>query len=126
MGMTLAQKIIAAHKLEGDMTPGTPVASRIDQNLTQDAVYLAAGISRYTLQRVEAGAEMKLSTLLRIAHVLDVPLSRPYPRHAAQTRLNTSDPMYSPSNRTRTATAALVCLLSFMMYSSIFRAFALC
>ena len=49
-------------------------AERLRQNLTQDAVYLAAGISRYTLQRVEAGAEMKLSTLLRIAHVLDVPL----------------------------------------------------
>jgi transcriptional regulator with XRE-family HTH domain len=45
------------------------------QRLTQDHVWLAAGISRYTLQRVETGAEMKLSTLLRIAHVLDVPLA---------------------------------------------------
>ena len=37
MGMTIAQKIIAAHKLEGDMTPGSQVALRIDQTLTQDA-----------------------------------------------------------------------------------------
>jgi transcriptional regulator with XRE-family HTH domain len=50
-------------------------AQRLRQNLTQDAVYLAAGVSRYTLQRVEAGAEMRLSTLLRIAHVLDVSLA---------------------------------------------------
>jgi transcriptional regulator with XRE-family HTH domain len=48
---------------------------RLRQNLTQDRVWLAAGITRYTLQRVEAGAEAKLSTLLRIAHVLDVPLA---------------------------------------------------
>jgi transcriptional regulator with XRE-family HTH domain len=50
-------------------------AERIRQNLTQDAVYLASGVSRYTLQRVEAGAEVRLSTLIRIAWVLDVPLA---------------------------------------------------
>lgn len=50
-------------------------AERLRQNLTQEAVYLAAGISRYTLQRVEAGADMKLSTLLRIARVLAVPVT---------------------------------------------------
>jgi len=50
-------------------------AERIRQNLTQDTVYLAAGVSRYTLQRAEAGAEMKLSTLLRIAAVLEIPLA---------------------------------------------------
>ena len=37
MGMTLAQKIIKAHLLEGDMIPGTEVALRMDQTLTQDA-----------------------------------------------------------------------------------------
>ncbi len=36
-GKTLAQKIIAAHLLSGDMTPGSEVALRIDQTLTQDA-----------------------------------------------------------------------------------------
>ena len=37
MGLTIAQKIIKAHLLEGDMTPGSEVALRIDQTLTQDA-----------------------------------------------------------------------------------------
>ena len=37
MGETLAQKIIRAHMLHGDMTPGSEIALRIDQTLTQDA-----------------------------------------------------------------------------------------
>lgn len=37
MGKTIAQKIIASHLLSGDMTPGSEVALRIDQTLTQDA-----------------------------------------------------------------------------------------
>ena len=37
MGKTIAQKIIAAHLVSGDMTPGSEVALRIDQTLTQDA-----------------------------------------------------------------------------------------
>lgn len=45
------------------------------QNLTQDDVWMAARMSRWTLQRAEAGDEITLSTLLRIARVLDVPLA---------------------------------------------------
>ncbi len=37
MGLTIAQKIIKAHCLSGDMTPGSEVALKIDQTLTQDA-----------------------------------------------------------------------------------------
>ena len=37
MGLTLAQKIIRDHCISGDMTPGSEVALRIDQTLTQDA-----------------------------------------------------------------------------------------
>jgi len=37
MGETLAQKIIRAHLLHGNMTPGSEIALRIDQTLTQDA-----------------------------------------------------------------------------------------
>ena len=37
MGKTIAQKIIAAHLLSGDLIPGQEVALRIDQTLTQDA-----------------------------------------------------------------------------------------
>jgi transcriptional regulator with XRE-family HTH domain len=50
-------------------------AERLRQNLTQDAVWLAAGISRGTYQRVEAGQEWRSSTMMRIAWVLDVPLA---------------------------------------------------
>lgn len=48
-------------------------AERLHQNLTQDQVWQAAGIDRRTLQNVEAGKEMRIGTLLRIARVLDVP-----------------------------------------------------
>ena len=37
MGLTIAQKIIKAHLVSGDMTPGSEIALRIDQTLTQDA-----------------------------------------------------------------------------------------
>jgi len=37
MGYTLAQKIIKEHFVSGDMTPGSDVALKIDQTLTQDA-----------------------------------------------------------------------------------------
>ncbi len=37
MGKTIAQKIISAHLVAGDMTPGSEVAIHIDQTLTQDA-----------------------------------------------------------------------------------------
>ena len=37
MGKTIAQKIIQAHLLSGEMTPGCEIALKIDQTLTQDA-----------------------------------------------------------------------------------------
>ena len=37
MGLTIAQKIIKAHMLSGDMTVGSEVALKIDQTFTQDA-----------------------------------------------------------------------------------------
>ena len=37
MGLTIAQKIIKAHLLEGEMVVGSEVALKIDQTLTQDA-----------------------------------------------------------------------------------------
>ncbi|MBR4869067.1 MAG: aconitate hydratase, partial [Clostridia bacterium] len=37
MGMNLAEKIIKAHLVEGEMIPGTDIGLRIDQTLTQDA-----------------------------------------------------------------------------------------
>ena len=37
MGLTIAQKIIKAHMISGDMSVGSEVALKIDQTLTQDA-----------------------------------------------------------------------------------------
>ena len=37
MGKTIAQKIIAAHLISGEMTVGSEIALKIDQTLTQDA-----------------------------------------------------------------------------------------
>ncbi len=37
MGLTIAQKIIKEHLVKGEMIPGTEIALRIDQTLTQDA-----------------------------------------------------------------------------------------
>ena len=58
MGLTIAQKIIKAHLISGDMTPGSEIALRIDQTLTQDATgtmaYLefeSMGIDRVRTER---------------------------------------------------------------------------
>jgi len=49
---------------------------RIDRNLTQEAVFLAIPLARSYYQEVESGhANPTLSTLLRIARVLDTPLA---------------------------------------------------
>jgi transcriptional regulator with XRE-family HTH domain len=46
---------------------------RMRQNRTQESVFLAAGMGRKTYQDVEAGnTDARVSTLLRIAHVLGV------------------------------------------------------
>ena len=37
MGLTIAQKIIKAHLVEGEMIAGQEIALRMDQTLTQDA-----------------------------------------------------------------------------------------
>ncbi|MFW6155651.1 MAG: aconitate hydratase [Planctomycetota bacterium] len=53
MAQTLAQKILAAHLVEGTMTPGAEIGLRIDQTITQDAtgttaflLFEAMGVSR--------------------------------------------------------------------------------
>ena len=58
MGLTLAQKIIKAHLVDGEMTPGQDVGLKIDQTLTQDATgtmaYLefeAMGVDRVKTER---------------------------------------------------------------------------
>ncbi len=63
MGKTIAQKIIAAHLISGDMTPGSEVALRIDQTLTQDATGTMAYLE------FEAMGIPRVRTELSIAYV---------------------------------------------------------
>ena len=49
MGMTIAQKIIAAHLVDGNMTPGSQIALKIDQTLTQDATGTMAYLELETM-----------------------------------------------------------------------------
>ncbi len=58
MGKNLVQKIIEAHLVDGTLEPGSPIAIRIDQTLTQDATgtmaYLqfeALGIDRVRTEK---------------------------------------------------------------------------
>lgn len=47
--------------------------TRLRQNRTQESVFLAAEVARSTYQSIEAGTkDARISTLLRIAHVLGV------------------------------------------------------
>ena len=63
MGKTIAQKIIAAHLLSGDLTPGSEVALRIDQTLTQDATGTMAYLA------LEGMGIPRVKTELSIAYV---------------------------------------------------------
>jgi transcriptional regulator with XRE-family HTH domain len=51
-------------------------AARMDQNLTQEKVFLAVPLSRSVYQEIESGqGNPTVSTLLRIARVLHVPIT---------------------------------------------------
>ena len=63
MGKTIAQKIIAAHLVSGDMTPGSEVAIKIDQTLTQDATGTMAYLE------FEAMGIPKVKTELSVSYV---------------------------------------------------------
>ncbi|MBQ9039867.1 MAG: aconitate hydratase [Clostridia bacterium] len=63
MGMTIAQKIIKDHLVSGDMTPGSEIALRIDQTLTQDATGTMAYLEFETM-----GIE-RVRTELSVAYI---------------------------------------------------------
>lgn len=62
------QWILDARRAVGDRIR----VRRLHQNMTQESLAHAAGIDRSTVQRMEAGAEMKLSHLLLVAAALRV------------------------------------------------------
>ena len=61
MGKTIAQKIIAAHLISGDMTPGSEVAIRIDQTLTQDATGTMAYLEFETMGIARVKTELSVA-----------------------------------------------------------------
>ncbi len=61
MGKTIAQKIIAAHLLSGDMTPGSEAALRIDQTLTQDATGTMAYLEFETMGIPRVKTELSIA-----------------------------------------------------------------
>lgn len=63
MGLNITEKIISAHLLNGEMTPGSEVGLRIDQTLTQDAT----GTMAYL--QFEAMGIDKVQTELSVSYV---------------------------------------------------------
>ena len=61
MGKTLTQKIIASHLLSGDMTPGSEIALRIDQTLTQDATGTMAYLEFETMGIPQVKTELSVA-----------------------------------------------------------------
>ena len=61
MGNTIAQKIIASHRISGDMTPGSEVALRIDQTLTQDATGTMAYLEFETMGIPQVKTELSVA-----------------------------------------------------------------
>jgi len=60
------QWILDARRATGDRIR----VRRLHQNLTQESLAHVSGLDRSTIQRMEAGKEMKLSHLLAVAHAL--------------------------------------------------------
>lgn len=61
MGKTMAQKIIAAHLVSGDMKPGGEVGLRIDQTLTQDATGTMAYLEFETMGIPRVKTELSIA-----------------------------------------------------------------
>ena len=63
MGLTIAQKIIKEHLVSGDMTPGSELALRIDQTLTQ------ASIGTMAYLEFETMGVPRVKTELSVAYI---------------------------------------------------------
>ncbi len=61
MGYTIAQKIIQAHLISGEMKPGSEIALRIDQTLTQDATGTMAYLALESIGIPRVKTELSLA-----------------------------------------------------------------
>lgn len=62
------QWVLEARRATGDRIR----VRRLHMDMTQETLAYASGLDRSTIQRMEGGAEMKLSHLLLVAHELRV------------------------------------------------------
>ena len=61
MGKTIAQKIIASHLISGTMEPGSEIALKIDQTLTQDATGTMAYLEFETMGIPQVRTELSVA-----------------------------------------------------------------
>ena len=61
MGLTIAQKIIKEHLISGEMTPGSEIALKIDQTLTQDATGTMAYLEFETMEIPRVRTELSVA-----------------------------------------------------------------
>ena len=61
MGKTIAEKIISAHLLSGEMTTGSEIALKIDQTLTQDATGTMAYLEFETMGIPQVKTEFSIA-----------------------------------------------------------------
>ena len=61
MGKTIAQKIIASHLISGTMEPGSEIALKIDQTLTQDATVTMAYLEFETMGIPQVRTELSVA-----------------------------------------------------------------
>lgn len=61
MGKSLVEKILASHLLSGELIPGTEIAVRVDQTLTQDATGTMAFLQFEALAKARVKTELSVS-----------------------------------------------------------------
>ena len=101
MGMTIAQKILKAHLVDGEMVVGQEIGLRIDQTLTQDAT----GTMAYL--QFEAMGVDQVKTERSVAYIDLIPCSP-----ASRMRMTTNTSVLSPESTAfiipRQATASAI------------------
>ena len=82
MGLTIAQKLIKAHLVEGEMKVGTEIGLRIDQTLTQDATGTMAYLE------FEAMGVDRVKTEKSVAYIDHNTLQTGFARNAESFKVN--------------------------------------
>ena len=101
MGMTIAQKILKAHLVDGEMALGQEIGLKIDQTLTQDAT----GTMAYL--QFEAMGVDQVKTERSVAYIDTIPCS-PASRMRTTTNISVLSLRSTASTIRRQATASAI------------------